>query len=399
MNRRGMLLGSGASLLGAGMARAAVPGMNPALPAGTLELAELRDLPGKKNLIRLADRPPNYEAPLDAFGTAITPNERFFVRYHLAVIPEMADLQDWKLSVGGESAEKPFTLTLAELKKLPRHEVTAVCQCSGNRRGLSDPHVAGVEWGVGAMGCARFTGARLKDVLARAGVKKDALEVVVQGADGPPMEQTPAFIKSLPLAKALDDTVLLAYEMNGKPLPHFNGFPVRLVVPGWTATYWMKHITSIKVVNKPFDNFWMAAAYRVPRGMFPVTLPFHSQDYAPNTPITEIVVNSLVTNLIDGATVKPNFEVKGLAWDRGTGIRTVETSTDLGASWQPARLGRDHGGFAFREFTAALKAPKGKVTVMVRATNRAGQVQVDKLKWNPAGYHNNVIQSLNLTVA
>lgn len=399
MHRRKVLLGSGAALFAPAIARAAAPAMHPGLPSGTRDIAALVALPGKKPLIRLTDRPPNYEAPLDAFATPITPNDRFFVRYHLAVIPEMAELRNWKLSIGGDSAGREIGLTLAELRALPRHEVTAVCQCSGNRRGLSDPHVAGVEWGIGAMGCARWTGARLKDVLARAGVKPGAVEVVVEGSDKGVIDATPAFIKSIPLDRAMDDNTLLAYEMNGAPLPHYNGFPVRLVVPGWTATYWMKHISSIKLVSKPLDTFWMAAAYRVPRGMFPVAKPFTSQDYAPNTPITEIVVNSLVTNLSDGATVRPSFEVKGLAWDNGSGIRTVETSTDGGASWKAAQLGTDLGGFAFRPFTAAIKAPPGAARVMVRATSKAGEAQVDKLKFNPAGYHNNVIQTLAVTVA
>ena len=399
MNRRNMLLGSGAALFTPAVARAAVSGMNPFLPAGTREVASMVTLPGKKPLIQLSDRPPNYEAPLDAFATPITPNDRFFVRYHLAVIPEMAELRTWKLSVAGESAGREIVLSLAELKALPRHEVTAVCQCSGNRRGLSDPHVAGVEWGVGAMGCARWTGARLKDVLARAGVKPDAVEIVMEGSDRPVVEATPAFIKSIPIDRAMDDNTLLAYEMNGAPLPHFNGFPVRLVVPGWTATYWMKHLTSIKIVNKPLNGFWMAAAYRVPRGMFPVAKPFTSQDYAPNTPITEIVVNALVTNLTDGAKVPGRFEVKGLAWDSGSGIRTVETSTDAGTSWVAAKLGTDMGGFSFRAFTAAISAQPGPAKVMVRATSKAGETQVDKLKFNPAGYHNNVVQTLTVTVA
>ena len=399
MNRREVLLGTGAALLSPAIARAAVPGMSPALPAGTREAAAMATLPGKRPMIELADRPPNYEAPLDSFTTAITPNDRFFVRYHLAVIPEMAELQNWKLSVGGDAAGREFGLTMAELRSLPRHTVAAVCQCSGNRRGLSDPHVPGVEWGIGAMGCARWTGARLKDVLARAGVKPEAVEVVVEGADGPIVEATPRFIKSIPIDRALDDNTLVAYEMNGVPLPHYNGFPVRLVVPGWTATYWMKHLNSIKVVGKPFTGFWMAGAYRVPRGMFPVAKPFASQDYAPNTPITEIVVNSLVTNLADGATVRQQFEVRGIAWDGGSGIRTVETSTDGGTTWAAARLGEDLGGFAFRPFTAAVNAKPGAAKVMVRATSKAGDVQVDKLKFNPAGYHNNVVQTLAVTVA
>ncbi|MBN8889039.1 MAG: oxidase [Acetobacteraceae bacterium SCN 69-10] len=399
MKRRDVLAGSGAALLSAGVARAAVPGMNPGLPQGTLDEVALATLPGKKPLLRLSDRPPNYEATMDAFATPITPNDRFFVRYHLAGIPEMAELRNWKLTVGGDAAGKEVSFTLPELRSLPQHQFVAVCQCSGNRRGLFQPHVAGVEWGTGAMGCARWTGVRLKDVLNRAGVKAGALEVILHGADGPVLPATPDFAKSIPMQRALDDDTLIAYEMNGAPLPHLNGFPIRLIVPGWTATYWMKHLNQIEISSKPLQNFWMAAAYRVPAGMFPVAHPFASQTNAQSTPITEIVVNSLVTNVADGATVKPGFEIKGIAWDSGSGIRTVETSLDGGAHWAPASLGQDLGHYAFRPFSAALKAAPGAVKVMVRATSNAGEVQVDKLKFNPAGYHHNVIQTLALTVA
>jgi len=146
--------------------------------------------------------------------------------------------------------------------------------------------------------------------------------------------------------------------MNGKPLPHWNGFPVRLVVPGWTGTYWMKHLSRIRVVSQPDKNFWMSAAYRIPRGMFP-TPTFKSQLYSPNEPITTMVVNSLITSLKNGQQVprgKP-IEVKGVAWDRGAGIGKVEVSTD-GESWRPATLGRDHGRFSFREFSYEIPAPR-----------------------------------------
>ncbi len=134
---------------------------------------------------------------------------------------------------------------------MPAAEVVAVNQCSGNRRGLFQPHVPGVEWGYGAMGCARWKGARLKDVLDKVGLKKEAIEIVLNGADGPAVDKTPDFIKSIPVWKAIEETTLIAYEMNGAPLPHLNGFPARIIVPGWTGTYWMKHIISIKAVTKP----------------------------------------------------------------------------------------------------------------------------------------------------
>ena len=185
-----------------------------------------------------------------------------------------------------------------------------------------NPHVAGVEWGYGAMGCARWKGARLKDIIAMVGLKPEAIEIAFNGADGPAYDKTPDFIKSLPVWKAMDESTLVAYEMNGEPLPHFNGFPARLIVPGWTGTYWMKHLISLTALTKPQGGFWMNPAYRIPIGKFPVVARFTTQENATNTPITEMVVNSLITSHRDGAKVKPGkVTVSGLAWDGGYGIR------------------------------------------------------------------------------
>jgi sulfite dehydrogenase len=277
--------------------------------------------------------------------------------------------------------------------------VVAVCQCSGNRRGLFVPHVPGVEWGYGAMGCARWKGARLKDVLDRAGLKTDALEIVVAGTDMGATDKTPQFVKSLPVWKALEETTLVAYEMNGAPLPHWNGFPARIIVPGWTATYWMKHVTSVRAVNRPFDGFWMKSAYRIPLGTFPVVARFASQETAANTPIAEMVVNSLITSHADGAAVKAGGKVtvSGIAWDAGYGINSVEVSGDGGANWAAAALGEDLGRFAMRPFTHAVPVPtKGSYKIMARASNKIGQTQASAVIPNPAGYHHNAIQTLTI---
>ena len=170
--------------------------------------------------------------------------------------------------------------------------------------GCSNRMSPGVEWGYGAMGNARWKGARLKDVLDKVGLKKEAIEIAFNGADGPAVDKTPDFIKSIPVWKAIDETTLVAYEMNGAPLPHFNGFPARIVVPGWTGTYWMKHVVSIEALTKPRTNFWMNPAYRIPLGKFPLVERFITQETAANTPITEMVVNSLITSHRDGAKVK-----------------------------------------------------------------------------------------------
>jgi DMSO/TMAO reductase YedYZ molybdopterin-dependent catalytic subunit len=395
------VVGAG-SVVPASVLGAAQPSMGPAsLPSGTLEASTLDALPGKRPLIKRSFRPPNYETPVEYFKQVFTPNDAFFVRYHLAKIPEVA-AADWKLEVSGDAAEKPISLTLDELKGgYEQVELAAVLLCSGNRRGLSDPHVAGVEWGYGAMGNARWRGVRLRDVLAKAGVRKDAVEVVANGADSGVLTTTPDFVKSIPVWKALDENTLLAWEMNGEPLPHWNGAPVRLVVSGWTGTYWMKHVVSVQVVTQPLKQFWMASAYRIPKGKFPVVDRFVSQETDANTPITEMVVSSLITSPTEGQKVRQGqrVEVTGIAWDGGFGIRTVEVSTDGGQSWRAAELGQDYGKFSFRPFSSAFKADrKGAQTVMAKATNRIGASQTFELVFNPAGYHNNVVSKVGIQV-
>jgi DMSO/TMAO reductase YedYZ molybdopterin-dependent catalytic subunit len=371
----------------------------PGMPTGLDLEAALETLPGKQPLIRLSYRPPNYEAPLDYFKTPITPNDRFYIRYHLADIPEV-DVKTYKITIGGEGANGKIEVTLDDLKRLPDYEIVAVNQCSGNRRGLSSPHVPGVQWGYGAMGCARWKGARLKDLLDKVGVKKDAIEVAFNGADGPVYEKTPDFMKSLPLWRALDDSTLVAYEMNGEPLPHFNGYPARLIVPGWTGTYWMKHLIGIDILTKPLGSYWMNPAYRIPLGQFPIVARFTSQETATSTPITEMVVNSLITSHAAGARVKAGkVTVSGLAWDGGYGIRAVDVSTDGGLTWSGATLGDDLGRYAFRPWRFEFMAKSGKNAITVNATNKIGQTQTATLLFNPAGYHNNVMQSVALEAA
>src|SRR5437899_501841 len=240
---------------------------------------------------------------------------------------------------------------------------------------------------------------RLRDILAKAGMRKDAVAIVFDGADSAVIPGTPDFVKSIPAWKALDENTLVAYEMNGLPLPHWNGFPARIVVPGWTGTYWVKGVTSVKVMPRPEKNFWMSAAYRLPRGRFK-TPSFKSQVAEANEPITTMVVNSLITSLKSGQQVprgKP-IEVRGIAWDGGAGIAKVEVSAD-GSNWAAARLGKDLGRFSFREF--ALPVPTreaGSRVVMARATSNSGETQVNELVHNPAGYHHNVIQRLYVEV-
>lgn len=370
--------------------------------AGTVAQVEaLAALPGKKPLIRRSFRPPNFETPLADLAAPLTDNGAFFVRYHLTVIPRI-DPDSWRLQVSGASARRALTLSLAELRSgFEQVEVVAVNQCAGNRRGLFTPRVPGVQWGGGAMGNARWRGVRLREVLQRAGVAADALEVVFGGADAPVLPATPAFVKSLPVERALDESTLVAFEMNGRPLPHWNGAPARLVVPGWVGTYWMKHLASIRIEPRAFDGFWMKTGYRVPTGAFPGAR-FTSQETAETTPVTELLVNSLIVSPGSGARLSrgAHAELAGKAWDGGAGIEGVEVSVDGGQRWRDATLQRDLGRFAWREFRFVLDTSRaGRLDVAVRARSRNGAKQPDKLTPNPSGYHDNIVQAVSLEIA
>jgi len=392
VTRRELLLGAAGGWLLAHVRAGEAPGSDAA--------DTLTALAGKKPLIRRAFRPPNFETPLADLAAPFTRNDAFFVRYHLAVIPRV-DPGTWRLQIAGASAQHPLTLSLRELRSgFEQVSVAAVNQCAGNRRGLFTPRVPGVQWGSGAMGNALWRGVRLRDVLHRAGVAPDALEVVFDGADSPILPATPDFLKSLPVERALDENTLIAFEMNGQPLPHWNGAPARLVVPGWVGTYWVKHLTAIRIEPKAFDGFWMKAAYRVPTGAFPGSR-FTTQENAETTPVTELMVNSLITSHVSGARLRrgERAELAGKAWDGGAGIEGVEVSSDRGQSWRDAALQRDLGRFAWREFRFALDTSRaGPLEMAVRARSRGGAKQPDTLTPNPSGYHDNIVQSVSLEV-
>jgi hypothetical protein len=245
-------------------------------------------------------------------------------------------------------------------------------------------------------------GARLKDILDRAGLTKEAIEISFNGADGQIIEKTPDFVKSLPMWKALDPDTLVAYEMNGEPLPHFNGFPARIVVPGWTGTYWVKHVTRIEARTRPEDSFWMKSAYRIPASRFPVVQRFTSQETAANTPITEMVVNSVITAPAEGDRIGRGqpLTVKGVAWDGGYGITAVEVSADGGQTWRRTTLGADAGRYSFRPWTFTFTPDAaGPLTLIARAANAAGQAQTQTLIQNPAGYNHNLMHAVTVGVA
>jgi DMSO/TMAO reductase YedYZ molybdopterin-dependent catalytic subunit len=266
-SRRNFLAGAGglaAGLLGA-YSRPAGAGGLVELPFanGRRELAS--NFPQKGALILQRIRPPLLETPFEVFDQGVfTPNDRFYVRWHLANIPTAIDPAQFRLKVRGH-VQRPISLRMHDLlHDFSPFEIAAVNQCSGNSRGFFNPRVTGGQWGNGAMGNALWRGVRLKDVLDRAGVAAGAVEVRLKGLDTGLVAQTPDFMKSLAMDHARDGEVMLAYEMNGRPLPLLNGFPLRLVVPGWYATYWVKMVEDIEVLDQADENYWMSKAYLIP---------------------------------------------------------------------------------------------------------------------------------------
>jgi DMSO/TMAO reductase YedYZ molybdopterin-dependent catalytic subunit len=281
--------------------------------------------------------------------------------------------------------------------------VVAVNQCSGNSRSLYEPRMPGVQWGNGAIGNARWTGVRLRDLLAKAKVKAGAVDVSFNGLDEPTLPAapnfagTPDFVKSLPFDRANDGEAMVAYEMNGQPLPMLNGFPLRLVVPGWYATYWVKALNEITVLDKPFEGFWVAKAYRVPN-----TPDFQESPKAlakETIPINRMTVRSLFVRPEpdEAVTAGAAYEVQGLALDGGSGVKTVEVSTDGGDTWSTAKLDPDLGKYSWRRWRFAWQPQRGNHRLMVRATNTTGEKQTTA-QWNRSGYARNVIESVDVKV-
>ena len=400
MRRRDMIAGASSALLASPAAAAESTRLPAELPDGTRAIAQFVNLPDKRRLLRLTDRPPNYATPVDVFTDVVTPNDRFFVRYHLEDVPTAYDFDDWALSITGDAIATPLRIRLSDLLDLPSNEILAVCQCAGNRRGLIVPHVPGVQWPDGAMGCAVWRGPALRDVLKTAGVTQDALEVWFSGADKPTLQATPRFQKSLPIDKALDPNTIVAISMNNAPLPVLNGYPVRLVTPGWVGGYWVKHLTHIEVASIPLTNYWMQVADRVPAGLFPVERPFASQATETTVPVTELVVNSLIADPLEDAEMdRSGFAIRGVAWDHGSGINRVEVSLDGGRSWLDALLDRPLGPYAFRRFSLETGfVQPGTHRLMSRATSHAGERQAERFKVNPGGYHNNVPRAFSVVV-
>jgi len=374
-------------------------GAFPYLGEGVVASRELVRYPQKTDLILLTDRPPQLETPLRYFQSDLTPNEAFFVRWHLSGIPTNVDLYTFRLEVNGH-VQKPLSLSLSDLKtKFKPVSLVALAQCAGNSRSLFEPRVPGGQWGNGAMGNARWTGVRLKDVLDEAGVKPGAVQVGLRGLDVPPMPATPVFQKSLRVDHARDGEVMIAYEMNDTALPMLNGFPLRLVAPGWYSTYWVKSLSSITVLDQPLKTFWMDKAYRIADNPDANEDPQHLAEVT--VPINTMSIHSIFVRPEPGEQLHAgeSFTLKGVANDGGSGIRKVEVSTDRGQTWSDAILGTDLGKYSWRRWQSEWTPPiKGGYRLMVRATASDGQTQRAS-QWNRSGYQRDVIEHMDVVVS
>ena len=361
------------------------------LVSGTLRSQDNR-APG---MIIRSVNPQDFEMPLDGFQSFLTPVDRFFVRTH--VYAPQVELASWKLQVAGEVAN-PLTLTMDDLKMLPRAELVSVLECAGNGRSFYEPTVPGAQWRYGAVGNARWTGVRLADVLKKAGVKNSARELIFDGADVP-IGKMPDFQRGIPLAKAMDPNTLLAYQMNAEPLTMAHGFPLRVVVPGWAGDSWVKWLQGIRVLDSEFDGFWMKSAYRRPA--YPVR-PGEAVDAAKMRPVTSLRVKSVIATPLDGSPQEPGrkLRIAGAAWAGDAGpVSTVDVSTDSGRTWKPAALAGQATQYGWRLWEYTWTPPhEGFYNLMSRARTMAGDVQPFAEEWNPSGYQWNVIHRVGVAV-
>jgi DMSO/TMAO reductase YedYZ molybdopterin-dependent catalytic subunit len=367
------------------------------LPGGPDTRPITTAFPQKGPMILQRTRPPLLETPFEVFdqGT-LTPNDQFYVRWHWAVIPTSIETDKFSLAVRGH-VNQPLSLSLPDILELPRVELIAVNQCSGNSRGFFEPRVAGGEWANGAMGNAHWTGVRLKDVLDRAGIKPGAVQVRFKGMDEPVVADAPHFMKSLDIEHARDGEVMIAYAMNGEQLPLLNGFPLRLIVPGWYATYWVKMLNDIEVLDQPDTNYWTKTAYTIPDTPHASVEP--GQTNVRMIPINRMVPRSFVTNLASGSAVKAAIPVgfRGIAFGGDCGVTKVDVSVDHGQTWRQTQLGKDEGKYGFRKWETQLQFPApGKYSFQVRCTNSNGVPQPDVPNWNPAGFMRNAVESIRI---
>lgn len=348
---------------------------------------------GKRPMILHNDRPEDLETPLKYFDSWLTPVDSFFVRQHIPR-PGPIDAAAYRLNVNG-MVSKPSQLSLEDLKKLPQFTVPATLECTGNGRAFYSPKVPGIQWGRGAVGNAEWRGPRLGDVLKLAGVDGSSKWVEFDGADTGVLS-TPDFVRSMPMEKAMHPATLLALSMNGET-PAIHGFPVRLIVPGWDGTSWVKWVTRITPGKEPGNGFFMNPGYRYPKYNLPPGTPARPAELEV---IEGMPVKSSLTSPEDQSKAAlGQITIRGFAWAGEQAIERVEVSTDGGSKWRDAQLSPQKLPFAWRLFHLDWKpADPGYYTILSRATDTAGRVQPIVPAWNPSGYLWNGIDRVGVIV-
>ncbi len=395
LDRRTIIAGAGAS------AALALPAVAERmadlhLPGGPSARPMTPRFPQKGDMIVQRIRPPLLETPFEVFdqGT-ITPNDRHFVRWHWNDFPTIIDVAKYRLKLHG-AVTSATELTLDQVLHAGEHvEFVAINQCAGNSRGFSQPRVPGAQWAHGAMSNARWRGVRLRDLLDKAGVGGNAKRVRFAGLDTPSMAGAPQFIKSIPIEVARRDDTIVAFAMNGEALPVLNGFPLRLVVPGWFSTYWVKMLSDIEVLTGEDDSFFMAKSYRWP------TVPVKPGDKDfPTVSITTMPPRSFVTSHADGAKVPLGapFEIHGIAMGGDCGVARVDVSVD-GGTPVAAALMPEVGKYGFRRWRATVRSDQRAPVIAPRCTNTNGVSQPDKAFWNPSGYALNIVERTTLSAS
>ncbi|HEV7767642.1 MAG TPA: sulfite oxidase [Thermoanaerobaculia bacterium] len=346
----------------------------------------------ERYLLQMNGYPLNAETPLELLTDYLTPNDLFFVRSHW--IPRVPDPRSWRLVVDGD-VRTPLRLSLDDLKKMPRAEATCVLQCAGNGRGLQSPPMPGVQWSYGAVGNARWSGVRLRDVLVRAGVKHPAAKHLhLFGSDDPP-GKVPPFHRSIELGKAMDDCIL-AYEMNGQPLPKEHGAPLRLVVPGWAGDHWMKWLVRLTASAKPQTGFFMDTAYRWPIQPGAPGVAFKPEEMRP---LTEIAVKSNITSAPARLKLGTTADIRGFAFSGAPDIAKVEVSDDGMKTFHRATLDTRHAPHAWRLWSYRWTPKRrGPHQITVRATDSRGATQPAVTVWNQSGYLYNAWHSATIEV-
>jgi sulfite oxidase len=362
-------------------AAVAVAGAASAQRPGALCRAE-DAAPGESGFIVRSRRPLDLETPVGRFDRLYTPNRLFFMRSHF--FEPAVGLGPWRLEVGGR-VDRPLSLSLDDLRAMKRVTIPAVLQCSGNGRVFFQPRVPGVGWERGAVGNAAWEGVRLVDVLERAGVEGRPGHVHLLGADPPPSSKTPAFLRSIPMERALDPDTLVAFVMNGEPLPHLHGGPMRLVVPGWAGNHWMKWLRQITIADDEAPGTYMQTAYRMPKVPVPPGTDPKPSDLAP---VTALNVKSLIAGPAEGAKLpRGRHEVHGVAWTGEGRVSTVEVATGPNDRWQPATLQDEAGPHSWRLWSWTWDADRaGTFVIRARASDSRGNTQPEITPWNRSGY-------------